>query len=48
MATNNNNIAITSVNKGMNTDVSYVLHEIAENETLDSIALDYYNNPTFF
>ena len=32
----------------MNTDVSYVLHEITENETLDSIALDYYNNPTFF
>lgn len=27
---------------------SYVLHKIKDVETLDSIALDYYNNPTFF
>ncbi len=32
----------------LNTDIPYVLHKVKINETLDSIALDYYNNPTFF
>ena len=27
---------------------TYVLHEVKENETLDSIALDNYSNSTFF
>lgn len=27
---------------------TYVLHKVKQNETYDSIALDYYNNPTFF
>lgn len=29
-------------------DIKYVLHRVATNETIDSIALDYYNNPSFF
>ena len=29
-------------------DVTYVLHKVKQNETYDSIALDYYNNPTFY
>lgn len=29
-------------------DIPYVLHKIKAHETLDSIALDMYNNPTFF
>lgn len=29
-------------------NIPYVLHKIKPHETLDSIALDMYNNPTFF
>lgn len=29
-------------------DCSYILYEVKTSDTLDSIALDYYNNPTFF
>lgn len=29
-------------------DIGYSLHLIKKNETLDSIALDYYNSPTLF
>lgn len=32
----------------INVNVSYILHNVRKNETLDSIALDYYNNPTYF
>lgn len=32
----------------INTNISYILHKVKKNETLDSIALDYYNNPTYF
>lgn len=32
----------------LKTNVPYVLHKVVQNETLDSIALDFYNNPTFF
>ncbi len=28
--------------------IPYVIHKIKNDETLDSIALDYYNNPTYF
>ena len=27
---------------------TYILHKVKINETIDSIALDYYNNPSFF
>lgn len=29
-------------------DIIYALHEVKNSETYDSIALDYYNNPTYF
>lgn len=29
-------------------NLSYTIHEVKEGETLDSIALKYYNNPTFY
>lgn len=32
----------------INQNATYVLHKVKQNETYDSIALDYYNNPTFF
>lgn len=32
----------------VNQNINYSLHKVKRNETLDSIALDYYNNPTFF
>lgn len=28
--------------------VTYTLHKVKQGETYDSIALDYYNNPTFY
>ena len=32
----------------LNKEVDYKLHRVAKGETLDIIALTYYNNPTFF
>lgn len=32
----------------LNQDITYILYEVKARDTLDSIALDYYNNPTFF
>lgn len=32
----------------LNRDITYILYKVKANDTLDSIALDYYNNPTFF
>lgn len=32
----------------INQDTPYSLHEVKVNDTLDTLALDYYNNPTFF
>ncbi len=32
----------------LNTDTSYVLHKVTQADTLDSIALTYYNNPTYW
>lgn len=29
-------------------DISYTIHYAAEGDTWDSLALNYYNNPTFF
>jgi nucleoid-associated protein YgaU len=29
-------------------NISYVLHIVQDNDTLDSLALYYYNNPTYF
>ena len=41
-----NNVYGTS--KHLNTDTEYVLHVAKKNDTWDSLALDYYNNPTYF
>lgn len=32
----------------INQNTSYSLHKVKINDTLDTLALDYYNNPTFF
>ena len=32
----------------LSTDTSYTLHEVKRTDTLDTLALQYYNNPTFF
>lgn len=32
----------------LSTTTSYVLHKVKAGDSLDSLALDYYNNPTFF
>ena len=32
----------------INKDINYVVYKVKENETLDDIALYYYNNPTYF
>lgn len=32
----------------MNPNIVYTLHKVKKNDTLDSLALNYYNNPTFF
>lgn len=39
---------IYGVTSQLNQSITYVLHEVKVNETLDTLALDYYNNPTFF
>jgi hypothetical protein len=39
---------VYGVTSQLNQNITYVLHEVKANETLDTLALDYYNNPTFF
>lgn len=39
---------VYGVTSQLNQNITYVLHEVKVNETLDTLALDYYNNPTFF
>jgi hypothetical protein len=39
---------ITGITSQLNNNIPYVLRKVKERETLDSIALDIYNNPTFF
>ena len=39
---------VYGVTAQVNQNITYVLHEVKANETLDTLALDYYNNPTFF
>lgn len=34
--------------KHLNQDTEYVTHLVKRNDTWDSLALDYYNNPTYF
>lgn len=39
---------IYGLTSNMKKDISYVLHEIKDTDTLDYLALKYYNNPTFY
>ena len=32
----------------LNKDVNYVLHKVKKGDTLDTLALTYYNNPTYY
>ena len=34
--------------KHLNSNTDYILHVVKRNETYDSLALNYYNNPTYF
>lgn len=34
--------------KNLKSDIPYKLHKVVEGDTLDSIALYYYNNPTYY
>lgn len=34
--------------KHLNKDSAYTVYKVMENDTLDSIALQYYNNPTYY
>lgn len=39
---------IMGFSKRINGNTSYVLHEVKRGESIDSIALYYYNNPTYY
>lgn len=39
---------IYGVTSQLNQNSTYILHKVKPNDTLDTLALDYYNNPTFF
>ena len=39
---------VSGTTSQMQDSITYTLHKVKQGETYDSIALDYYNNPTFF
>ena len=39
---------IFGLGSNLRKDINYTLHEVKDNDTLDSLALKYYNNPTLF
>ena len=39
---------IFGIGSNVNKDVAYTLHDVKDTDTLDSIALKYYNNPTYY
>ena len=39
---------IFGIGTGMKTDAEYLTHKVKSNDTLNSLALKYYNNPTFW
>jgi nucleoid-associated protein YgaU len=39
---------VFGIGTGMRTDSEFVTHVIRSNDTLNSLALQYYNNPTFW
>lgn len=39
---------IYGIGSNMHKDTSYILHKLKDTDTLDSLALKYYNNPTYY
>lgn len=39
---------IYGLTSNMKKDITYVAHKVKDNDTLDSLALKYYNNPTLY
>ena len=39
---------VYGIGTNMRTDTEYVTHKVRSNDTLESLALKYYNNPTFW
>jgi hypothetical protein len=39
---------IYGIGTQLNKDITYVAHKLKDTDTLDSLALEYYNNPTFY
>ena len=38
---------IYGLSKNMNKDIPWVVHKVTQNDSLDKLALKYYNNPTY-
>ena len=39
---------VPGITSNINKDISWVAHKVKPTDTLDSLALNYYNNPTFW
>ena len=39
---------VSGITKNINKEVSWVAHKVVPEDTLDSLALTYYNNPTYW
>lgn len=39
---------VFGIGSNLNKDTAYVSHKVTHEDTLDSLALEYYNNPTFW
>ena len=39
---------IYGLSKNMNKDIPWVAHKVTQNDSLDKLALKYYNNPTYW
>lgn len=39
---------ISGITSHINDNTPFILYEVKINDTLDTIALDYYNNPTYY
>lgn len=39
---------IYGISKNLNKDTQYIAHKVKDSDTLDYLALKYYNNPTYY
>lgn len=39
---------IYGLSSNLNKDTAYIIHDVKDNDTLDALALKYYNNPTYY